>query len=71
MDVATQENAALVEESAAASKTMEQQTQSLVSEVSFFRLRGQDGMPPQSYPQHSDHSEQQHSHHEEVYGQAA
>ncbi|GFE91493.1 methyl-accepting chemotaxis protein [Steroidobacter agaridevorans] len=36
MDTTTQQNAALVEEAAAASKTMEQQAQALVEKVSFF-----------------------------------
>jgi methyl-accepting chemotaxis protein len=37
MDDTTQQNAALVEEAASAAKSMEQQAQLLVSEVSFFR----------------------------------
>jgi methyl-accepting chemotaxis protein len=38
MDTTTQQNAALVEESAAASKAMEQQAQALVERVSFFQI---------------------------------
>jgi methyl-accepting chemotaxis protein len=41
MDDTTQQNAALVEEAASAAKSMEQQAQQLVSEISFFRSRGQ------------------------------
>lgn len=40
MDTGTQQNAALVEESAAASKAMEQQAQGLVEKVSFFSVTG-------------------------------
>jgi methyl-accepting chemotaxis protein len=40
MDTTTQQNAALVEEAAAASKTMEQQAQVLVDKVSFFSNTG-------------------------------
>ncbi len=38
MDSVTQQNAALVEEAAAASKSMEQQGQVLVEDVAFFRV---------------------------------
>jgi len=41
MDTATQQNAALVEESAAAAKSMQQQAQKLQELGSFFRLGGQ------------------------------
>ena len=41
MDTATQQNAALVEESAAAAKSMQQQAQRLQELVSFFRLGSQ------------------------------
>ncbi len=40
MDTSTQQNAALVEEAAAASKAMEQQAQLLVEKVSFFSASG-------------------------------
>jgi methyl-accepting chemotaxis protein len=39
MDDTTQQNAALVEEAASASKAMEQQAQSLVAQISFFKVR--------------------------------
>jgi predicted transcriptional regulator YheO len=39
MDQVTQRNAALVEEAAAASKAMEQQTQQLVAAIGFFSLQ--------------------------------
>ena len=38
MDEATQQNAALVEEAAAASKSMEEQSQALLGQVGFFKL---------------------------------
>ena len=44
MDTATQQNAALVEESAAAAKSMQQQAQRLQELVSFFRF-GSQGRP--------------------------
>ncbi|HCT07959.1 MAG TPA: hypothetical protein DIW86_21585, partial [Pseudomonas sp.] len=40
MDEATQQNAALVEEASAAAKALEQQAQSLMQEVSIFRIDG-------------------------------
>ncbi|WP_425482760.1 methyl-accepting chemotaxis protein [Caldichromatium japonicum] len=40
MDEATQQNAALVEEAAAAAESLEDQTQTLVQAVSVFRLKG-------------------------------
>ena len=39
MDQATQQNAALVEQSAAAADSLKQQAQQLVQAVSAFRLR--------------------------------
>jgi hypothetical protein len=42
MDDTTQQNAALVEEAASAAKSMEQQAQQLVAEISFFRTAGRD-----------------------------
>ena len=41
MDQVTQQNAALVEEAAAATLSMQQQADSLVQAVSVFRLRGE------------------------------
>jgi len=41
MDLATQQNAALVEEAASASKSMEHQAADLVEKISFFRVNGQ------------------------------
>lgn len=41
MDLATQQNAALVEEAASASKSMEHQASDLVEKISFFRINGQ------------------------------
>ena len=41
MDTTTQQNAALVEEAASASKAMEQQAAELVEQVSFFKINGQ------------------------------
>lgn len=50
MDTTTQQNAALVEEAAAASKTMEQQAQVLVEKVSFFsNTRGYQAETPASF----------------------
>jgi methyl-accepting chemotaxis protein-1 (serine sensor receptor) len=53
MDTATQQNAALVEESAAAAKSMEQQAQRLQELVSFFSLGTQQQV---SYGAHSQPS---------------
>ena len=55
MDQATQQNAALVEESAAAAESLKTQAQQLVSTVAFFKLRADDGvrapaMPPMVKP---------------------
>jgi len=41
MDMTTQQNAALVEEAASASKSMEQQAAELVDRIGFFRINGQ------------------------------
>ncbi len=41
MDEMTQQNAALVEEASASSKSMEEQAQSLLQQISFFRLADQ------------------------------
>lgn len=49
MDTTTQQNAALVEEAAAASKTMEQQAELLVEKVSFFSNTGHQAAAPASY----------------------
>ncbi len=49
MDEVTQQNSALVEENAAAAKTLEQQSQAMEQRVSFFRLdeaRSADKAPP-------------------------
>jgi methyl-accepting chemotaxis protein len=53
MDAATQQNAALVEEAAAASKAMEHQTQALVSEVSFFKVRNQPAVTASLHAPHA------------------
>ncbi|HEY6645310.1 methyl-accepting chemotaxis protein [Povalibacter sp.] len=45
MDHATQQNAALVEESAAAAKAMQQQAQELLRLVAFFRIEGESSAP--------------------------
>jgi methyl-accepting chemotaxis protein len=45
MDMATQQNAALVEESAAAAASLQQQAQQLVRAVSIFKLSGSTSMP--------------------------
>ncbi|KLN52067.1 methyl-accepting chemotaxis protein III [Variovorax paradoxus] len=47
MDQVTQQNAALVEEAAAAAQSMQEQAASLVEAVSVFRL---DGRPRQATP---------------------
>jgi len=44
MDEMTQQNAALVEEAAASSKSMETQAQSLIEQVSFFRTNDEPGV---------------------------
>lgn len=41
MDTTTQQNAALVEEAASASKSMEHQAEELIERVAFFRVQGQ------------------------------
>lgn len=41
MDTTTQQNAALVEEAASASKSMEHQAQELVARINYFRIGGQ------------------------------
>jgi methyl-accepting chemotaxis protein len=46
MDEATQQNAALVEEAAAAARAMQEQAESLASQVRFFRLSGVVATPP-------------------------
>ena len=46
MDEATQQNAALVEEAAAAARAMQEQAESLASQVRFFRLSGEVATPP-------------------------
>jgi methyl-accepting chemotaxis protein len=40
MDEVTQQNAALVEEAAAASRAMQEQAQALAQKVQFFRIEG-------------------------------
>ncbi|MGY8559244.1 methyl-accepting chemotaxis protein [Paracidovorax citrulli] len=47
MDEATQQNAALVEQSSAAAKSLQQQAQDLVQAVSIFKLQPQHGALPQ------------------------
>ncbi|MDX2300559.1 MAG: methyl-accepting chemotaxis protein, partial [Xanthomonadaceae bacterium] len=42
MDEVTQQNAALVEEAAAASRTLQDQAETLTAKVAYFRLRGGD-----------------------------
>jgi hypothetical protein len=44
MDQVTQQNAALVEESAAAAESLKQQAQALVQAVAVFRVAGAAGM---------------------------
>ena len=49
MDEVTQQNAALVEEAAAAAESLEEQARSLMDAVSVFRLaEGQSSAPPSS-----------------------
>jgi methyl-accepting chemotaxis protein-1 (serine sensor receptor) len=60
MDTATQQNAALVEESAAAAKSMQQQAQRLQELVSFFRF-GSSGRPSYVAGPSVSHGEQQES----------
>jgi methyl-accepting chemotaxis protein len=43
MDEMTQQNSALVEENAAAAKTLEQQSETMTQRVAFFELGGNDG----------------------------
>ena len=45
MDEMTQQNSALVEENAAAAKTLEQQSETMTQRVAFFELDGSGGMP--------------------------
>jgi methyl-accepting chemotaxis protein len=51
MDNVTQQNAALVEEASAASKSMEQQSATLVSQIGYFRTQG--GMADHVEPMHA------------------
>lgn len=52
MDEVTQQNAALVEEAAAASKSLEDQGRQLTEAVAFFRVDGAPaGMPVRSQPE--------------------
>ncbi|WP_329742695.1 methyl-accepting chemotaxis protein [Dyella sp. A6] len=46
MDEVTQQNAALVEEAAAAARAMQEQAELLAGQVRFFRLSGADAAPP-------------------------
>jgi len=48
MDEVTQQNAALVEESAAASQSMRQQAQGLEASVAVFKLSGDSPAAPQA-----------------------
>ena len=52
MDQVTQQNAALVEESAAAAQSLQHQAQHLVQAMAVFRLQGSDGMPGASVSSH-------------------
>ncbi|MES1196927.1 MAG: methyl-accepting chemotaxis protein, partial [Steroidobacter sp.] len=45
MDSVTQQNAALVEQASAASKSMEMRAESLVQQISFFRVAGESAQP--------------------------
>jgi methyl-accepting chemotaxis protein len=47
MDSVTQQNAALVEEASAASKSMEQQSATLVSQIGYFRTGGERAAAPE------------------------
>lgn len=51
MDQVTQQNAALVEESAAAAQSLQVQAKQLVQAVAVFRLHGNDGMSASAAPQ--------------------
>jgi methyl-accepting chemotaxis protein len=55
MDTATQQNAALVEESAAAAKAMQQQAERLQELVSFFRLGARGVAPAAQYAAGGEH----------------
>ena len=44
MDTMTQDNAALVEEAAAASRSLEEQTENLRNQMAFFRIKGFDNL---------------------------
>ncbi|NBW51452.1 MAG: hypothetical protein EBR49_15465, partial [Betaproteobacteria bacterium] len=50
LDQTTQQNAALVEESATASQNLQQQTQELVDTVALFKMDGQTGLKHISAP---------------------
>ncbi len=67
MDSATQQNAALVEESAAAAKSMQQQAQRLQELVSFFRFGSQGGASYVASPSIGNDSRESH----EPYARAA
>jgi methyl-accepting chemotaxis protein-1 (serine sensor receptor) len=49
MDEVTQQNAALVEEAAAASRSLEDQGQQLIQAVSFFRVAQAVGLPASTF----------------------
>jgi methyl-accepting chemotaxis protein len=53
MDKVTQQNAALVEESAAAAASLEQQARQLVEAVAVFRLGGEPETAERRYPSHA------------------
>jgi methyl-accepting chemotaxis protein len=58
MDTVTQQNAALVEEAAAASKSMEHETETLTREISFFRTPHRRSIPRISHQAHRTHVDQ-------------
>jgi methyl-accepting chemotaxis protein I, serine sensor receptor len=56
MDNVTQQNAALVEEASAASKSMEQQSATLVSQIGYFRRADGSGITGSGSHAHHQHA---------------
>lgn len=65
MDMATQQNAALVEETTAASETLFSQAKELLNAMKFFKLRGEDGDTSENIEKKEDKKERKSEYKEE------
>ena len=65
MDMATQQNAALVEEATAASETLFSQAKELLNAMKFFKLRGEDGDTSENIEKKEDKKERKSEYKEE------